>query len=164
MEDTTTHCPSLTLEGWYGQQTYTLEWVSQTAVWYHTGLPPVPIRWVLVRDPLSKFEHQAFLCTDLEATPAQILLGFRQRWHVEVTFQEVRAHLGVETQRQWSDLAILRTTPALLALFSLVVLLTQRLPAILILAKSYSKARNKGRVMPSERPKRARAVERTRFV
>jgi len=127
LEDTTTHCPSLTLEGWYGQQTYTLEWVSQTAVWYHTGLPPVPIRWVLVRDPLSKFEHQAFLCTDLEATPAQILLGFRQRWHVEVTFQEVRAHLGVEIQRQWSDLAILRTTPALLALFSLVVLLTQRL-------------------------------------
>jgi hypothetical protein len=32
----------------------------------------------------------------------------------------VRAHLGVETQRQWSDLAISRTTPALLGLFSLV--------------------------------------------
>ncbi|MBW4485897.1 MAG: transposase [Tildeniella torsiva UHER 1998/13D] len=127
LEDSTTRWQSLTLEGWYGQQTYTLEWVSQTAVWYHTGLPPVPIRWVLVRDPLGKLEPQAFLCTDLEATPAQILLWFRQRWQVEVTFQEVRAHLGVETQRQWSDLAIHRTTPALLALFSLVVLLTQRL-------------------------------------
>jgi hypothetical protein len=127
LEDSTTRWQSLTLEGWYGQQTYTLEWVSETVVWYHTGLPPVPIRWVLVRDPLSKLEPQAFLCTDLEATPAQILLWFRQRWQVEVTFQEVRAHLGVETQRQWSDLAILRTTPTLLALFSLVVLLTQRL-------------------------------------
>lgn len=127
LEDSTTCWQSLTLEGWYGQQIYTLEWVSQTAVWYHTGLPPVPIRWVLVRDPLAKFESQAFLCTDQEATPAQILLWFRQRWQVEVTFQEVRAHLGVETQRQWSDLAIRRTTPALLALFSLVVLLTQRL-------------------------------------
>jgi hypothetical protein len=127
LEDATTRWQSLTLEGWYGQQTYTLEWVSETVVWYHTGLPPVPIRWVLVRDPLSKLEPQAFLCTDLEATPAQILLWFRQRWQVEVTFQEVRAHLGVETQRQWSDLAIRRTTPALLALFSLVVLLTQRL-------------------------------------
>jgi hypothetical protein len=82
---------------------------------------------VLVRDPLGKFEPQACLFTDQEATPAQILLWFRQRWQVEVTFQEVRAHLGVETQRQWSDLAIRRTTPALLGLFSLVVLLTQRL-------------------------------------
>jgi hypothetical protein len=127
LADATTRWQSLTLEGWYGQQTYTLEWVSQTAVWYHTGLPPVPMRWVLVRDPLGQWEPQAFLCTDLEATPTQILLWFRQRWPVEVTFQEVRAHLGVETQRQWSDLAIQRTTPALLALFSLVVLLTQRL-------------------------------------
>ena len=46
-----------------------------------------------------------------------------QRWQVESTFQEVRAHLGVETQRQWTDLAIPRTTPALLGLFSLVTLL-----------------------------------------
>ena len=127
LDDTATAWQLLTLEGWYGHQTYSLEWVSQTAVWYHTGLPPVPMRWVLVRDPLRKLEPQAFLCTDLEATPAQVLLWFRQRWQVEVTFQEVRAHLGVETQRQWADLAILRTTPALLALFSLVVLLTQRL-------------------------------------
>ena len=41
---------------------------------------------------------------------------------IEVTFAEVRRHLGVETQRQWSELAILRTTPALLGLFSLVTL------------------------------------------
>ncbi len=54
--DSTTPWQSLTLEGWYGHQTYTLEWVSQTAVWYHTGLPPVPIRWVLVRDPLGQLE------------------------------------------------------------------------------------------------------------
>ncbi|MEA5453073.1 transposase [Leptolyngbya sp. CCNP1308] len=74
LEESTTRWQSLTLEGWYGQHTYTLEWVSQRAVWYHTGLPPVPIRWVLVRDPLGKLEPQAFLCTDLEATPAQVLL------------------------------------------------------------------------------------------
>ncbi|MEA5451965.1 hypothetical protein VB780_25535, partial [Leptolyngbya sp. CCNP1308] len=73
MEESTTRWQSLTLEGWYGQQTYTLEWVSQTAVWYHTGRPPVPIRWVLVRDPLGQLEPQAFLCTDLDAPPAQIL-------------------------------------------------------------------------------------------
>lgn len=89
----------------------------------------MPIRWVLVKDPNGKFEPQAFLSTDIDAAPEQILLWFRQRWQVEVTFEEVRAHLGVETQRQWSDLAILRTTPALLALFSIVVLLAHQLQA-----------------------------------
>jgi len=87
----------------------------------------VPIRWVLVKDPTGKFKPQAFLSTQLDATAEQILLWFRQRWQVEVTFEEVRTHLGVETQRQWSKLAILRTTPALLALFSIVVLLANQL-------------------------------------
>jgi hypothetical protein len=100
---------------------------SDTAVWYHTGLPAVPIRWVLVKDPTGKLEPQAFLSTDIHATAENILLWFRQRWQVEVTFEEARAHLGVETQRQWSDLAILRTTPALLALFSIVVLWAHQL-------------------------------------
>lgn len=117
----------LTMEGWYGGRACELQVTSQTAVWYHTGLPAVPIRWVLVQDPMGRFEPQAFLSTELDATPEQILLWFRQRWQVEVTFEEVRAHLGMETQRQWSDLAILRTTPALLALFSIVVLLAHQL-------------------------------------
>ena len=78
---------------------------------------------VLLKDPKGKFEPQALLCTDLLVLPEQIVHWFRQRWQLEVTFEEVRAHLGVETQRQWSTLAILRTTPALLALFSIVVTL-----------------------------------------
>ncbi len=78
---------------------------------------------MLVRDPKGKFETRALLCTDLNQTPRQILEWFLLRWQVEVTFAEVRAHLGVETQRQWSDLAIARTTPVLLALFSIVTLL-----------------------------------------
>lgn len=119
----------LTIEGWYGGRSCDLQVTSETAVWYHTGLPAVPIRWVLVKDPKGKFEPQAFLSTDVNATAQQILLWFRQRWQVEVTFEEVRAHLGVETQRQWSDLAILRTTPALLALFSIVVLWAHQLQA-----------------------------------
>lgn len=128
LSDATTVWQSVTMERWYGGRDYTIELTSsQTAVWYHTGLPPVPIRWVLVRDPQGKFEPQAFLCTDLNVTPEQILHWFRQRWQVEVTFQEVRAHLGVETQRQWSNLAILRTTPALLGIFSLVTLMAHSL-------------------------------------
>lgn len=91
-------------------------------MWDHTGLPPVPLRWVLVRDPQGQFEPQALLCTDLVADPAQILAWFVLRWRLEVTFAEARRHLGVESQRQWSDLAILRTTPAWLGLSSPVAL------------------------------------------
>jgi hypothetical protein len=82
-------------------------------------VPPVPIRWLLVRDPTGELEPQAFLATDLNALPGDILAWFVSRWQVEVTFAEVRTHLGVETQRQWSDKAILRTTPVLLGLFSI---------------------------------------------
>jgi hypothetical protein len=107
---------------WYGGQTRMLEYVSGTSVWYSSGLPPAPIRWVLVRDPSGVRDPQAFLCTDLDLDPVAILSRFVFRWRIETTFQEVREHLGVETQRQWSDLAILRTTPALLGLYSLVAL------------------------------------------
>ncbi len=99
-----------------------VEIASDTAVWYSTGLFAVPIRWVLVRDPRGEFKTQALLCTDLGADPHKILRWFVMRWQLEVTFQEVRRHLGFETQRQWSELAIRRTTPALLGLFSLVTL------------------------------------------
>ncbi len=95
-----------------------MELTSQTAVWYRSGKPPVLIRWVLIRDPQGAFATQALLCTDQTMAPTQILEWFVLRWQLEVTFQEVRTHLGVETQRQWSDLAIARTTPVLLGLFS----------------------------------------------
>ena len=107
---------------WYGDEGRILEIVSGTAVWYHAGLPPAPIRWVLVRDPSGQREPQAFLSTNLDDKPEAILGRFVWRWRIETTFQEVRRHLGVETQRQWSDLAIRRTTPVLLGLFSLVTL------------------------------------------
>ena len=112
---------------WYGRRAYEVEITSATAVWFHTGMTPVPLRWVLVRDPLGKLDPKAFLSTDLEAAPLDILSWFVRRWQVEVTFEEVRRHLGVETQRQWSDLAIARTTPCLLGLFSLVTLMADHL-------------------------------------
>ena len=104
-----------------------MEIVSRTAVWYHGGLPPVPLRWVLIRAPQGAFDPQALLCTTLEVTPEAILAWFVQRWQLEVTLEECRAHRGIETQRQWNDLAILRTTPALLGLFSVITLLAHRL-------------------------------------
>ncbi len=82
---------------WYDGTTRTVELTSQTAVWYHSGKPPVLIRWALIRDPQGTFDPQALLCTDPGADPAQILEWFVLRWQLEVTFQEVRTHLGVET-------------------------------------------------------------------
>ena len=67
-------------------------------------------------------EPQAFFSTDTKMDATEIISAFTKRWEVEVTFQEVRTHLGVETQRQWSDKAIAQTTPALLGLYSLVCL------------------------------------------
>lgn len=112
---------------WYGGVMREIEVTTGTALWYHAGMPPVPIRWVLIRGPEGTFAPQALLCTNQNADPAQIIAWFVLRWQVEVTFHEVRTHLGVETQRQWSDLAILRTTPALLGLFSLVTLFAHQL-------------------------------------
>jgi len=113
--------------GWYGGQRKTLWVFSRTALWYTPGLPPVDIRDVLVCDPEGKLRMEALFCTDLQATPVQILPWAVRRWSVEVTCEEARAHLGVETQRQWSDRAIARTTPVLLALFSLLTVLALRL-------------------------------------
>jgi len=126
LTDPVTAWQRLTVD-WYGGTTRTVELASQTAVWYHNGLPPVAIRWVLIRDPQGQFDPQALLCTDQQIQPQAILEWFVLRWQLEVTWHEVRTHLGVETQRQWSDLAISRTTPALLALFSLVTLFAHQL-------------------------------------
>lgn len=107
---------------WYGHRPRAMEIASGTAVWYHAGKAPVPIRWVLVRDPQGEYEPLALLATDLDLCPIQVVNWFVQRWQVEVTLEEARAHLGLETQRQWSDKAIARTTPVLLGLFSWVTL------------------------------------------
>ncbi len=127
LTDLTTPWQRVTVPGWYGGSNRIIETSTATAVWRHGGMPIVPIRWVLVRDPLGQLDPQALLCTDLARDPVQILRWFVQRWRMEVTFREVRDHLGVETQRQWSDRAIARTTPCLLGLFSLVTLLGRQL-------------------------------------
>lgn len=113
---------------WYGGQKKQIEYCSDTALWHRIGLSPVPIRWVMVRyQEKNKTKYAAFFCSSQTASPQQIIEWFVQRWNIEVTFEEVRAHLGFETQRQWSDKAIERTTPALFGLFSLVVLIALRL-------------------------------------
>ena len=127
LADPATTWRQLRVTGWYGTTERTVEIVTGTAIWHHPGRY-VPIAYVLVRDPTGEFRPQAFLATDTDADPVDILRWFVRRWSVEVTFAEVRRHLGVETQRQWADKAIARTTPCLLALFSLVALWSNDLP------------------------------------
>jgi hypothetical protein len=112
---------------WYGSTTRDLNLATFTAIWFHPGLSPVTVRYLLIRDGAGKFAPQALLSTDPTLAPADILAYFIQRWQMETTFQQVRSHLGVETQRQWSAKAIARTTPALFGLFSFVTLLAHTL-------------------------------------
>ena len=114
---------------WYGGAWRWLELASDTAVWYHSGKPPVAIRWVLVRDPKKRCEPQAFLSTDLTLEACQIVTYFIRRWSMETTFQEARLYLGLNGQRQWNDVAAARTTPVRLGLYALVALIVQRQPA-----------------------------------
>ncbi len=121
LEDPQTVWQKLTLD-WYGQGVRTLEICTGTALWYRYGSDPLPIRWVLTRDPSGKHPPKALFSTDPAQTAEQIVKDFMKRWSLETTFEESRAHLGIETQRQWSDLAIERTTPMLLGLYSLITL------------------------------------------
>ena len=105
---------------WYGGKTKTMLLFSHKALWYTPGWEPLPLRFVMVRDPQGKLPDAVFFCTDKDADPVQILNWTVMRWSMEVTFKEARVHLGMETQRQWSNLAIQRTTPVLLSLYSIV--------------------------------------------
>ena len=121
LADPNTTWQRLTLD-WYGQGERTLEICSGTAWWYRAGFAPLPIRWVLTRDPQGKRPPKALFSTNQGLTAEHIVRTFMHRWCLETTFEESRAHLGIETQRQWSDLAIDRTTPLLFGLYSLVTL------------------------------------------
>jgi hypothetical protein len=122
LADEKTRWSTLTIDDWYGEGPREVEVATDTAVWYHSGKPPVAIRWVLIRDPQERFKPQALLSTHLEHTCEQMLAWFVRRWTMEVTFEDARAHLGMETQRQWNDRAIARTTPALVSLYSIITL------------------------------------------
>jgi hypothetical protein len=112
---------------WYGQGKRQIEWCSGVALWYRGGQTPLPVRWVLSRDPKGERDARAYFSIDQQQSGLDILLDFMKRWPAEVTFEETHAHLGMQTQRQWSDLAIERTTPCLLGLYSLVALMGQKL-------------------------------------
>jgi hypothetical protein len=110
----------------YGKQHF-IEFITAISLWHTPGQDPVTIRWVLVRCPEGSFEPAAFFCSDSRISAKQIIVCFALRWNIEVTFEELRAFLGFETQRQWSDRAIERTTPGLFGIFSLVTIMAKLL-------------------------------------
>jgi hypothetical protein len=110
----------------YGKEHF-IEFITGISLWHTPGQDPVAIRWVLVRCPEDSFEPAAFFCSDTHISARQIIVWFALRWNIEVTFEELRAFLGFETQRQWSDRAIERTTPCLFGIFSLVTIMARTL-------------------------------------
>jgi hypothetical protein len=110
----------------YGKEHF-IEFISGLSLWHTPGQDPVTIRWVLVRCPEDSFDPAAFFCSDPHISVRQILVCFALRWNIEVTFEELRAFLGFETQRQWSNRAIERTTPCLFGIFSLVTIMAKML-------------------------------------
>ena len=112
---------------WYDGRVRRLQVSSGTALWYRSGQPVLPLRWLLVRPCDAQHPPRAFFSTCPGDRAGDIVACFIKRWSIETTFEESRAHLGFETQRQWSDLAIERTTPCLLSLYSLVALLAHGL-------------------------------------
>lgn len=112
---------------WYGGEQRTIECLTFECLWYHAGELPLKLRIVLVKTPGGKNEAETFFSTDITNSPTQIIEWFVLRWNIEVTFAETRAHLGIETQRQWSDKAIARTTPMLMVLLSILVLVAVKM-------------------------------------
>ena len=117
---------------WYEGRRQKIRYVTTTCLWSPVGGEPIPIRLVVMMDPSGKFEPAALMSTDVTISAITIIEEFVKRWSIEVTFREVREHLGIETQRQWSDKAIARETPALFALYSIVVLMGLKLGKITI--------------------------------
>jgi len=111
---------------WYGGKQRRVELISGDGHWYKAGGGLVPVRWVFVRDLDGTHRDEYFYSTDPAMTPQQIVSLYTARWGIEVTFQEVRAHLGFNTPRNWSKKSVLRTAPCLLGLFSVVCLIFER--------------------------------------
>jgi hypothetical protein len=122
---------------WYGGELKALEFLPIDCLWYQAGKTLLPVRVVLIKTPDGEKVAEALFSTSREQSAIQIIEWFVLRWNLEETFEETRAHLGIETQRQWSDLAIARSTPLLMALYSLITLIGIKLqdPKLLVQAE-----------------------------
>ena len=114
---------------WYGGGTRRVDVVSGVGHWFKNGEGLVPIRWVFVHDCDGTHRDEYFFTTEVEMTPKHIVETFTGRWSIETTFQEMRAYLGLETTRGWTEKTVLRAAPCLFGLFSVIALLYAELPS-----------------------------------
>ena len=96
--------------------------------WFKSGKGLVPIRWVFVRDLDGTHRDEYFFTTDPSMTPREVIEMYGGRWNIETTFQELRAHLGLETTRGWSKMTVLRMAPSLFLLYTIVVTFYDTMP------------------------------------
>jgi hypothetical protein len=113
---------------WYGGSTRDIEIVTGTGHWYRIGEALVEVRWLYVHDGTGTHRDEYFLTTDITMTPQQIVECYTQRWSIETTFQECREYLKLESSKSYSQQAVLRFTPCLFGLYTVVVLLYLQLP------------------------------------
>lgn len=106
---------------WYGGKQRTFILLSGTGLWYRCSQGATWVRWVVVRDPDKKRDDEIFFTTDRTLSPAGIVECYARRWSIEVTFEEARRHLGIETLRNRSHNAVQRSVPMLFSLYSLIV-------------------------------------------
>ena len=142
----------------YGGEKRIARVLSNTCMWGADGATPIPIRWILVADPTGKLNPLPLMSTDPLMTPERMIELFVDRWGLEVTFEETREHLGVETQRQWSDRAIARSTPVLMGLYSCVCLMANRLGQVDLLKIETTAWHQKERVAFSDMLRAVRIV------
>jgi hypothetical protein len=114
--------------GWYGGGRRRVESVTGTGCWYKAGRGLVPLRWVFVQDQSGTHRDEYFFTTDPALAPHAIISHYTARWNIETTFQELRAHLGLETTRGWCEKTVRRAAPCLLGLYTVVTLLYHSLP------------------------------------
>jgi hypothetical protein len=105
---------------WYGGRSRQVEVVTGAGHWSRSGEGLVEVRWVFVHDLTGTHRDEYFFTTDITMTAQQVIETFTGRWSMEVTFQEVHAHLGIETTRGWIKQTVLRTERCLFGLYSVV--------------------------------------------
>lgn len=123
---------------WYGGIVKKIQYLSGVDLMYKPNHPVAKVRWVLVKDSDGKMQTVPLVSSNPHHTPEFIIEAFVMRFSIEILFEEARAHLGMETQRQWSDKAIIRSTPLIFGLFSIICLIALKLREIVDLSVSTS--------------------------
>jgi len=113
---------------WYGGGRREVSVASGTGHWYQSGAGLAPVLWVHVRDCTGTHRDEYFFTTDLAMELAELIETYTARWSIEVTFQEMRSYVGLETTRGRSERTVLRVAPSLFGLYTIVACWYAQLP------------------------------------